>query len=125
MSRWKWIRHEGSTLRDIGVNPDGTLHNPNGYADAAVRAAVAKAEDRRSRQRSDAAKKAAATRHRRQEKRVYDAARRISTGEAYGPATACVICGRGLGDEQSIRRGIGSECWQFVLDVMSRGVVRS
>jgi hypothetical protein len=118
MSRWKWIRFEGDTLRDIGVNPDGTLHNPNGYPDATVRAAIAEAEDRRHRQSSDAAKKAAATRRRRQEKRVYDVARRISTGEAYGPATACVICGRGLDDEQSIHRGIGSECWQSVLQVI-------
>jgi hypothetical protein len=28
MTTWKWVFHEGDTLRDIGVNADGTLHNP-------------------------------------------------------------------------------------------------
>jgi hypothetical protein len=36
MSRWKWINHEGGALRDVGVNADGTLHNPNGYPEGSL-----------------------------------------------------------------------------------------
>lgn len=118
MTRWKWIAHEGGKLYDVGVGPDGTLHNPNGYPDETVRAAVAAAEQRSHERRSRSARKAAETRRTRQDKRVYDAARRIAAGELFGPRKACYICGRGLDDSQSIRRGIGSECWQSVLDAI-------
>ena len=118
MTRWKWVLHESGTLHDVGVNPDGTLHNPNGYPDELVRTACAAAEQRRHARRSTAAKKAAGTRRNRQDRRVYDAARRIVDGEVFGPRQDCFICGRGLGDPESIGRGIGSECWQFVLDLI-------
>ncbi|SRR5258707_4226800 len=117
--RWKWVRHEGVRLDDIGVNPDGSLHNPNGYPAGTVRAAVAAAEQRSHDRRSAAATKAAGTRRIRQEKRVYDAARRIASGEAVGPRRACLICGRGLDDPESIQRGIGSECWQSILSAIT------
>lgn len=116
MSTWKWVRHEGAMLYSIGVNPDGSLHNPNGYPEGTVRAAVAAAEQRRHQRRSTAAKKAAETKRRRQEKRTYDIVQRIGAGERFGPRSHCVICKRGLDDPQSINRGIGSECWQAVLD---------
>jgi hypothetical protein len=32
MSKWRYVRHEGGILYDIGILDDGTLHNPNGYA---------------------------------------------------------------------------------------------
>lgn len=116
LCRWKWVLHGGATLYDIGVNDDGSLHNPNGYPDETVRAAMAAAEERRSERRSKAAKKAAQTRRTRQQKRVYEVARRIVDGHVFGPADHCQICKRGLDDPASIERGIGSECWQFVLD---------
>jgi hypothetical protein len=119
MSRWKWICHEGATLHDIGVNADGTLHNPNGYPAGTVHAAIAAATERRHQRRSKAATKAAETRRRRHGKRVYTTAQRIATGEACGPREDCIICGRGLDDPQSIQRGIGSECWQRVLGAIT------
>jgi len=112
---YKWINHEGTRLYDLGVNKDGSLHNPNGYPDDVVRAAVAHAKEEEHQWRSDAAKQAAETRRRRQEKRVYQTARRIASGEVCGPRSHCCICKRGLGDPESVRRGIGSECWQDVL----------
>ena len=114
--RWKWIRHEDATLYDIGISADGSLHNPRGYPDATVRAAVAAAEERRRQRRSISARKAAETRRKRTEKRTYEVARRIVGGHMFGPADHCQICGRGLDDPVSIERGIGSECWQGVLD---------
>jgi len=118
MSNYRWIRHDGDKLHDVGVNPDGSLHNPNGYPDDVVRAAVAGADERCHQRRSTAAAKAAETRRRRQDKRVYDTARRITNGEGFGPRDNCVICGRGLGDAHSVRRGVGSECWQSVLELL-------
>jgi len=116
MSHWKRIYHDGAEFRDIGVNDDGTLHNPNGYPDDTVRAAVEGAEERRRQRRSEAATRAAGTRRKRTEKRIYEVARRIVDGHMFGPAGICQICGRVLHDPESIERGIGSECWQFVLE---------
>jgi hypothetical protein len=80
---------------------------------------VAGAEQRRHARRSAAAKLAAVTRRDRQEKRVYEAARRIIAGGTIGPGKSYYICGRGLSDPGSEARGIGSECWQFVLYVVT------
>jgi hypothetical protein len=115
---WRWIRHDGDRLYDVGTNADGTLHNPNNYPADTVRAAIAGAEQRLHERRSKAAKKAAQTRQARKERLVYETARRIVDGHVFGPRRNCCICGRGLGDEQSIERGIGSECWQLVLDII-------
>jgi hypothetical protein len=115
---YRWVPWEGGRLYDIGVNPDCTLHNPNGYPDETVRAAYANAKRLEHESRSKAAKKAAVTRRRRQEKRVYYVAKRIIDGEIFGPRQDCYVCGRGLDDPQSIQRGIGSDCWQFVLDLI-------
>jgi hypothetical protein len=117
---WRWVHHEQQTLQDVGVLGDGSLHNPNGYPDDLVREAVAAANERRYQRRSKAAKKAAETRRRRTKERVYDVVERIEAGGSFGPASHCCICGRGLDDSQSIRRGIGSECWQSVLAGLER-----
>jgi Family of unknown function (DUF6011) len=123
MSRWKWIwRAKGSSderLFDIGIEPDGSLHNPRGYPEEVVRAAILQAERRQHERRSEAAKKAAATRHKRQERKTYEAARKIVEGHKLGPRHHCVICGKGLSDTESIGRGIGSECWQGVLGIIT------
>jgi hypothetical protein len=120
MSRWKWIRYEGDVLLEVGINDDGTLWNPHGEPEVKVRAAIALAEKRRHENRSAAAKKAAATRRERQEKAIYEAARRIfHDGHRFGPARSCVICGNGLGDADSVERGIGSDCWQKVMRILT------
>jgi hypothetical protein len=123
MTMFKWVTvADGSRYRrnerfyNVGFRKDGTLHNPNGYPDDEVRAAVAAAEERRHQRRQEGAAKAAATRRRRQERRVYEVAQKIATGGTYGPARRCVVCLKGLSDPESIDRGIGSDCWQGVLD---------
>jgi hypothetical protein len=58
-------------LCDAGILPDGTLHNPGGYPDDIVRAAVHAEGERCHKRRSQAASKAAEMRQRRQEKRVF------------------------------------------------------
>ena len=93
---WKWISHESQTYRNIARCDDGTLWNPNGYPEKAVLAAIEYAEERRRQGRSEAAKKAAVTRRKRTDKRIYEAARRIVDGHIFGPSDNCFICGKGL-----------------------------
>jgi Family of unknown function (DUF6011) len=119
-AKYKWIDHEGATLYEVGILADGTLHNPRGYPDDLVRAAVLGANQHRRERKSKAAKKAAETRHRRQAKKIYGIARRLTLDgeQPIGPRRNCVICGRALDDPPSIARGIGSECGQTVLTAM-------
>jgi hypothetical protein len=118
MSGYKWVfdpRNPRERLFAVGILDDGTLYNPNGYPPDIVRAGVQAADACRHEQASQAAKKAAVTRRKRQEKRVWEAAWKIVMGLKTGPRHNCYCCGKGLDDPQSIERGIGSECWQHVL----------
>jgi hypothetical protein len=71
MSQYKWVRcpvgqghpappgtmnieYYTSRLFDIGINADGSLHNPNGYPPETVRAAVLAVDARRHERRSQA-----------------------------------------------------------------------
>jgi Family of unknown function (DUF6011) len=119
MASYKWVHYSGQTLRQVGILPDGTLHNPNGYPEDIVRAAVLEADERCRIHRSEAAKKAAETRARRREKKVYSVVTRLLAAHPVGPQNNCTICGRGLADAESINRGIGSECWQDVLKALT------
>ena len=120
MSRWKWVNGTNGRLYDVGILADGILHNPNGYPEDEVRAAIAGAEERRHQRRSEAAKEAAETRRERTKRRVYQIARALVRGSTLNPRKKCHICGRRLSDTQSIERGIGSECWDSVLEEIRR-----
>jgi Family of unknown function (DUF6011) len=133
MSRYSWVRcpagYQGhptppgdlnpdyytSRLFNVGILDDGTLHNPNGYPEEVVRAAILAGEERRHERRSQAAKAAAETRRNRQRATVYIVARRAVADQSTGPRQRCYVCGRRLEDSKSVARGIGSECWQDVL----------
>lgn len=118
MSRYRWIGHGPERLENVGVDPDGVLHNPNGYPEDVVRQAVHAADIREREARSQAARKAAATRARRQATKVYGTARRIVDGNVLGPRAKCSICARKLDDAHSTERGVGPECWDQVLDAL-------
>jgi hypothetical protein len=124
MSKWRYVLHEGSFLYDVGILDDRTLHNPRDYPPEIVRAAVMAADERGRVRRSNAAKKAAVTLQRRQERRVHQVAQRIVNKQETA-RTNCFVCGRGLGDPESIQRGIGSECWQGVLAVVETALANS
>ena len=49
MVKYRWVNHVGGKLYSIGILADGTLHNPNGYPDDVVRAAVLAADARKRR----------------------------------------------------------------------------
>jgi hypothetical protein len=127
--RYHWVnrfpRRSGTareiTLYDVGIDSDGTLHNPNGYDETEVRASIeaAQAEDRA--RRSKAATKAAETRRQRKELAVYKEAQSLVIGDVrvVSPSRHCKVCGRGVSDPDSIERGIGSDCWQMVLEMVT------
>jgi hypothetical protein len=115
MSRYKWVWHGETKLYDVGILPDGTLHNPHSYPEDLAHAAVSAADARRYQRCSEAAKKAAVTRRKRQEKRALQTARRLLANSGIGERLTCAVCVRGLADSESIKRGIGSECWGNVL----------
>jgi hypothetical protein len=120
-TKYKWVHGPNSErLYEVGILADGTLHNPRGYPDDVVREAALAANARRHARRSEAAKEAAKTRDERQERRVWQIAERVVKKQQTGPRRHCFVCGRGLADPQSIGRGIGSECWQAVLEQISK-----
>jgi Family of unknown function (DUF6011) len=118
-TKYKWVRHGSQILHQVGILADGTLYNPRGYPDDLVREAVLAANESSRVSRSKAAKKAASTRAARLERLVYKVVQKLKLGHKFGPCTHCVICGKGLDDPVSIERGIGSDCWQRVLQAIS------
>jgi hypothetical protein len=43
---YRWVWWETGRLFDIGILADGSLHNPNGYPESDVRAAIQEAQER-------------------------------------------------------------------------------
>jgi uncharacterized protein DUF6011 len=113
--KWVWVNDSHDRLFDVGILADGSLYNPRGYPPEIVRNAVLKAIERQHEWQSQAAKKAAVTRARCRGKKIYAVIKKLQLGHKYGPANHCVICGKELGDPESITRGIGSDCWQLVI----------
>jgi hypothetical protein len=122
MSRYRWVHHGNEKLHSVGIEPDGTVWNPNGYPEDIVRSAVLAADARKHERRSRAAKKAAETRDQRQQHRVWLIAKRVATKQQTGPRQHCYVCGRHLDDPISIERGIGPECWQGVLSQVEQAL---
>jgi hypothetical protein len=124
---WRWVygprvdaygTHE--KLHDVWIEPDGTLHNPHGYPRGNRPRGRLGADERKAKRLSEQAVRAAQTRRRRQELRVYQAARRIVEAGGIGQRSHCYICGKYLTDPTSIGHGIGSECWEKVLEAVTR-----
>jgi hypothetical protein len=120
-AKWHWVYNlKGGKFYDVGILPDGSLHNPNGYDEADVRAACIAAEERRAARRKEAAKKASVTRALRRERRIAMLAKQWLRGIGVGRQTRCCICRKQLADEASITRGVGSECWDVLQNAIAR-----
>jgi hypothetical protein len=102
-------------MKNVGINKDGSLWNPNGYPEDRIRVSIDRVLEQRRQRRSAGAKRAAQTRKRRQEQNLYNVVQRLMDGGTFIPANNCEICGKRLDDPQSKVRGIGSDCWQRVL----------
>jgi hypothetical protein len=117
---YRWAMSDSERLYSVGIDANGALLNLNNYDPERVRIAVLAAEERKHAKRSASAMKAAVTRAKRTNLRVMHVARKIIAQEATGPARTCFICGKALSDQESIARGIGSDCWQGVLEQIEK-----
>jgi hypothetical protein len=121
--RWHGLRNESGTgppyFYDVGIEPDGGVYNPHGYPEEAARAAALRADERKAAKIAQNRAAGAVKRRQRREKRIYDAAKHILEDEGVGQLERCYCCTKGLSDPESMRRGIGSECWQKVLDAVA------
>jgi len=103
-------------LDNVGIDPAGQLHNPHGLPEEAVCRALEDWLTKRRQRGTAIATRAAATRAKRRQRKVEEAAKRFRTnGGLFGPADRCEICHKKLTDPEAIRVGIGPECWQDVL----------
>lgn len=130
--RWRWLRSTSATYQGVRITQEGdvsceeaVLHHPehrrvpgDEVDSAALLQAAAGALRRDAAARRRIAEKAAVTRKRRRELKISSTAEAIRVGKVLGPRSSCVICGRGLADQHSIDRGIGSECWEGVLQII-------
>ena len=121
--RWYIDRRRGL----VWITADGELKqeavNGQAFSPLPEREAVEKVwlnTQRKKQVRSEAAKKAAETRRKRQEAKAYAIAEKVVGGAELPPALKCRICGKKVTDEKSRQRGIGSDCWQWVLTLIDR-----
>jgi hypothetical protein len=105
--------------RNCWIEPTGELHNPNQYPEAEVRAAIEEADIREANRLAGAMKRRVATRKQRRELRIHEVARKILARAAIDEKR-CYICRKKLADLESVARGIGTECWQRVLDEVTK-----
>ena len=128
VSRWQWIRTANGIMKSpalwiesgvvVRIEADGD-HTP----DEIVRAIYTALTGRRERRRESAAR-AAVTRAKRRQLKVERVVQRYRETGVLTPSKKCRICGRALDDYESIQRGIGSECWQGVLSIITAAKAR-
>ena len=124
--RWHWVRYKGQHITapkftaEGGAQADGTDPRADTADPRIVLEALVQANRDLAVRRSAAAKKAAATRERRRHLYGKKLAIRISGGEVVGPSLQCKLCDKPVTDAASIERGIGSDCWQFILGLMEK-----
>lgn len=121
-SAWLWVyAPDGEkVLSPVVQVSDGDISSVTArsdHPDEVVVRSVYETLCKRRTKRRNGAKKAAATRARRRALKANQIAKRLAFGGHTGPAKNCILCGRGLNDAESIKRGIGSECWQGVVEL--------
>lgn len=124
--RWRFIVHEGRLIRNVVLLPDGTASG-EGVDPAAALSAAQWAIAREKEKRSASAQKAAASRERRTSQRLLLAMDRQIAGLGIPPGTPigkCFICRHKLTDDESQRRGIGSDCWARMMDGINERMTR-
>lgn len=115
---WKWIRlpsgHKARNVRIVDEGGVSRLHFEGDFSETDVRQAALTTLRRDKQIRSEAAKKAALVRQIRVEQKVHLIAKLYIANRLH-PSCVCGLCGRELEDNSSIQRGVGTECWQRVL----------
>jgi hypothetical protein len=113
-----WNYLSGAHVWGLQYGLDGSL-TFEGTADTVeVLRELVLANRRLKARRSKSAQRAAKKRADRRSKMVYNLVAEMQAGKVLQPADNCRLCGRGLDDAESVNRGIGSECWQGVLEAL-------
>ena len=121
MYRWVYTNDLKQTLYDVGIRQDGSLHNPNNYPDDLVRKSIAGAVRRQHERRSNAAKQAATTREKRKQLMVWKVAQAsVAKRTVQAKPELWDLAARGSAIVKSIERSIGSDCWQHVLQAITK-----
>lgn len=123
-TRWHWVNGPAGKIAGPTVAHDDAgiiaATSADGDAPSIVVRAVYQAATRLHAKRSRAALAAAQTRARRREKRVYAVVQQLLQSGRLAPSARCRACERVLDDQQSIDRGVGSECWQQLLELLEQ-----
>lgn len=112
MSKYRWIRQNGKKYLAVGIEENGSLFNPNNYPEEELRAALIQTEANAHLRRSEASKRSAITRRKREEKKIHQYVKLMLEDQEIPYTTHCYICGRYLQEEESRVRAIGPECLQ-------------
>jgi hypothetical protein len=118
MKMWGFNLRQHHPLRRCLWKLFNPTHCKNTTAGAGSSAAAVEADAREHERKSEASKRAVQTRRAPQEARIHLAARRIVSAMSIDQQRRCYCCGKALTDSESNARGIGSECWQRVLDAV-------
>jgi hypothetical protein len=124
LNRWHWIMvPDRGRVFNVALATEGgrvTRLEFEGKADQGeVLSAIIGSQRRKRQRRKKAAARGAETRKRRGVLRNYRIAKSIVEGW-FKPSLVCACCRRKLTDRESLKRGVGSECWAEIKQVIEQ-----
>jgi hypothetical protein len=124
LNRWHWIMlPDRGRVFNVALATDGGQVKRlefEGKADQGeVLSAIIGSQRRKRQRRKEAAARGAETRKRRRVSQNYRVAKSIIEGR-FKPSLVCACCRRKLTDRESLKRGIGSECWAEIKQVIEQ-----
>jgi Family of unknown function (DUF6011) len=123
-AEWSWIRNGETKITGVRISHNGSeiteAHSDNVASTNLIVSAVLGALQRRRSKRSKSALKAAETRKLRRDAKVNWIAKELISNRTFKPTYQCRVCGKKITDTESMERGIGSDCWQTVLEAIQR-----
>jgi hypothetical protein len=117
---WRYVKHNGESFNNVGIERDGRLWNPNGYPEERLRPVVEYFVNKELEERAAAIKRGVEKRKQRRLSRIAEAAHKLRTQAGIGDRLSCYCCSKALTDPVSIKRGIGPECWEHVVRRMEQ-----
>jgi hypothetical protein len=110
------VTDEGRVVNVLRAERNDWTADPVDVDLVVVQALVDKSRAKWREYRSESAQRAAVTRRKRHDLEVYALVERLKAGGKLSPSQHCVLCRRGLTDDESIARGIGPECWGEIME---------
>lgn len=127
--KWRWVNVPGrGRIENVVLETTSgqvTRLDFTGEADRQeVLAALVESRRKCRERRKESARRGAETRNRRRVSQDYAVAKAIIDGQ-FAPQPWCACCQRMLTDRESIRRGIGSECWIAVKGIVDQMTIKA